>query len=126
MLPVGVGNKSDGRWSFASDSAASPLAASAVLGCGGGLEADLLPAQPEVVPSCISLLLQILETCQRESVRALRRSQNGRFTSDHTVLCSVAYQVQFATKDDRDFLGSHKLYYCKCSCVYILEKKDLQ
>lgn len=43
-------------------------------------------------------------------------------TSDDTVCALLLHQVQFVIiEDGGDLLGSRKLYYCKCSCVYILE-----
>lgn len=42
-------------------------------------------------------------------------------TSDDTVCALLLHQVQFVIiEDGGDLLGSRKLYYCKCSCVYIL------
>lgn len=59
---------------------------------------------------------------------ALRESHKERLTSNYTVCVLLLIKLQFVIKEDGgDFFGSHELYYCKCSCVYILEKKkDLQ
>lgn len=59
------------------------------------------------------IILQILDTYQRESVYP-----------QITVCALLLIKLQFVIKKDGgDFLGSHELYYCKCSCVYILETK---
>lgn len=36
----------------------------------------------------------------------------------HFVLCYI--KCSYKDDDTNTFLGFHKLYYCKCSCVYIL------
>lgn len=74
----------------------------------------------EASKSCLNTrVFQILEMCQTGSAYDFWHLQ----ISSYFLLYSTCFVILSAVcyNDDADnFLGFHKLYYCKCSCVYIL------
>lgn len=40
-------------------------------------------------------------------------------------MCFVLLSAVCYKKDANNFLGFHKLYYCKCSCVYIFSSPTI-
>lgn len=76
----------------------------------------------EASKSCLNT--QILEMCQAGSVYDFWHLQISSSFLLHSA-CFVILSAVCYNDDANDFLGFHKLYYCKCSCVYILWRSTI-